>query len=315
MRPETVLEAFGLGGAVPQFIARGNMNHHWAIGVPGKGTVVKRYNALRTAPAVVWEHALIAYAAGRGWPVAKPIAAAGSTVFEHEGQLWSAAPYLRGEHGSETSVGMRTIYGRLLARLHRDLEAFPAEGQRPGAGKVWELDVIARAGGSESFNRLVAEFGRDYPELAARVRRERYRNLHELSRLHYPDLPDRPIHGDFEPWNLLFDAGQLTGVLDFDQARRDALACDIAPVLMPFLPLDLPLAQAFLRGYESVRQLTETEWALLPALVRASLLGWVAFLLARWRMNGEEPAGVARTMTVRFPAWDAFEAQFRGLRG
>lgn len=313
--PREVVEAFGLEPGAVRRAERGAMNRNWVIDTPTGAFVVREHRAAQNAAAVEWEHALIRFAGGKGWPVAMPAPAhSGETTVCHGQRLWSAAPFLRGEHGSATSVAMRTIYGRLLGRLHRDLQAFPSEGQRPGFGKTWELDAMVRPAGMDTFNQLVAAFARDYPELGALIRRERYRNLRELSRLHYPDLPDRVIHGDFEPWNLLFEDGQLTGLFDFDQARRDALACDIAPALMPFLPLELPLADAFSRGYESVRPLSEAEWALLPALVRASLLWWVTFLLVRWRLEGGEPAGIARTMTLRFPAWDAFEKGFRGLR-
>jgi len=52
---------------------------------------------------------------------------------------------------------------------------------------------------------------------------------------------------------------------------------------------------------------------LLPALVRASLLWWVALLLVGWRLTGDAPAGIQRTMNQRFPAFDAFEPEVRAL--
>ena len=149
------------------------------------------------------------------------------------------------------------------------------------------------------------------------IRRYRYRNLRELSRLHYPDLADMPVHGDFQRWNLLWHEGQLTGLLDFDFARRDAQACDLAVLLVPFEPLELRLAGPLLEGYQSVRELSEVEWELLPALSRASLLLWVALLLTSWRTgaNLTAVASITQTVTIRLPALDAAEAGFRSLRG
>jgi Ser/Thr protein kinase RdoA (MazF antagonist) len=103
-------------------------------------------------------------------------------------------------------------------------------------------------------------------------------------------------------------------LLDFDQSRRDAHVADIAPLLMPHMPLDLPLARALLDGYQSVRPLSDAEWDLLPALVRAALLWWVAWVLVEWRKTKDEPGAIFRTMTVRFPAFEAAEAGFRTLR-
>jgi len=313
--PDAVQEEFGLSGGSATPLEGGRMNRHWLAEKDGERLVVRRYHPSRGLESVRWEQALVAHVGRRGWPVAVAKAgASGSAAFVSEGAAWSAAPFLDGETGDAESVAMRTIYGRLLARLHNDMASFEGGSQRPGLGKTWELDVLVEPAGAGGFNALLAAFGREYPELAGSIRRERYRNLRELSRLHYGDLPDRPIHGDFHPWNLLFRDGQLTGVLDFDQCRMDALACDIAPLLMPFQPLEPRLAAAFFSGYESVRPLSEVEWEVLPALVRAALLWWVAHLLVRWLLDGETPAGIARTMTQRFPVFDAYEPTLRGLR-
>jgi aminoglycoside phosphotransferase (APT) family kinase protein len=36
------------------------------------------------------------------------------------------------------------------------------------------------------------------------------------------------IHGDFTPWNLLFDGGRLTGVLDFEATHHTFQVADFA---------------------------------------------------------------------------------------
>ncbi len=291
------------------------MNRNWRVDVPGHPIVLRRYNLARTARAVLWEHELVSFAGSRGWTVPNPIEArTGSTLLEYGGRLWSASTFLEGEPGREDSVGMRFIYGRLLARLHDDIATFGGGQQRPGFGKTWELDVMVEAADTGTFDELLSAFSRDYSELGSTVSRERYRSLRELSRLHYPDLVDYPIHGDFQPKNLLFKDEQLSGVLDFDQCRRDALVCDIAPLLMPFQPLNPRSCAALLEGYESVRPLSDAEWEVLPALVRAALLWWVAFLLVRWRKEGGEPASIERTMNQRFPAFDADEKSIGSLR-
>lgn len=310
-----ILDAFGCPRAPLRQLEGGVINANWLVEKPGGPIVVRRYTAARSIPAIRWEQALIGFAAERGWPVPTPIAVqGGSTLLEKDGHLWSASLFIEGDPGIEDSTALRRIYGRLLARFHRDLAGFGGEGQRPGFGKTWELDLMVEPAEAGTFNELVARFSREYPDLGAAVRRQRYRSLRELSRLHYPDLPEHPIHGDFRPKNLLFKDGNLSAILDFDQARRDALVCDLAPLLMPFMPLDFRLSAALLEGYESVRPLSDDEWALLPAMVRASLLWWVAFLLVRWRKEGTDPAGIARTMNQGFPAFDAAEKGFRALR-
>jgi homoserine kinase type II len=248
--------------------------------------------------------------------VAVPLAtSAGTSVVEHDGRLWTAGPFLDGQPEAEPSASRFRIRGRLLGRLHRDLEEFDLPGQRPQFGKTWELDTWLVPSNVGTFNSVLAQFARDYGDLAASVRRSRHRNLRELSRLHYPDLPDLAIHGDFQNNNLLWSGGQLTGLLDFDFARRDALACDLSTILIPFQPLPLKHAGAFLNGYQAARPLSDREWALLPALARASLLWWVALLMAWWRTGANPNAarGIARTMALRMPALDRWEEAFRSL--
>lgn len=313
--PAEVLEAFGFEGASVEVFPSGLFNRHWLATSGERLAVFRRYAPGRKAAAAAWEQTLIEHAAARGWPVATAFkSVTGATLLEHEGRLWAGMPYLEGRPAPEDRPAQFHIVGRLLGRLHRDLASFEIDGQRPDFGKTWELDAWVAPAGTGSFNELLRQFSGEYPDLAWAIRRQRYRSLRDLSRLHYPDLPDRPIHGDFQRNNLLWNEGQLSGLLDFDLCRRDALACDIAPLLMPFMPLDLKLAAALVEGYQEVRTLSDSEWDVLPSLVRASLLSWVAHLLVEWRLNGLPPEGIARTMTVRFPAFDAAEPAFRALR-
>jgi homoserine kinase type II len=316
--PGEVLEAFGFEGASVELFPTGLYNRHWLATAGERLAVFRRYSAKRTAAAAAWEQTLVEYAGAKGWPVSAPLlrAATGATLLEHEGRLWSAGPYLEGSPNViEDRPAQFHIIGRLLGRLHHDLEGFELTGQRPDCGKAWELDAWVTPANSGTFNELLTAFGKAHPDLASLIRRQRYRNLRDLSRLHYPDLPDMPIHGDFQRNNLLWHEGQLTGMLDFDLCRRDALACDIAPLLLPHMPLDLKLAASLLEGYQEVRPLSDGEWDLLPSLVRASLLVWVSNLLVDWRVNGgDDVTSIARTMTVRFPAFEAAEPAFRALR-
>lgn len=315
--PAAVLEAFGFAGAPSKMFERGLINRHWLVESDREAIVIRRYHSSRTQAAIGWEQRLVQHAASRNWPVASPIPATdASLLVSHEGRFWAASPFLPGQPGTpETDTPAQfNIRGRLLGRLHRDLANFPEEGQRPDFGKLWELDAWVAPAGFGSFNEILRDFERDYADLARLIRRQRYRSLRELARLKYPDLPEMPIHGDFQRSNLLWQDGQFSGLLDFDQTRRDARVADIAPLLMPHMPLELPLARALLDGYQSVRQLSDAEWDLLPALVRASLLWWVAFVLVEWRKTKVEPGAIYRTMTVRFPAFETAEPLYRSLR-
>lgn len=314
--PIEVLQAFGLAGATIRAHSGGSINRHWFVHDGSRDVVLRQSPAHRSRESIEWEQSLVGFAGANGWPVATALRAAGGTrVVEYNGHCWVAMPKLSGEPLSEPTPAMYHNRGRLLARLHRDLAAFPDDIQKPGAGKAWELDAWLAPANIGTFNEVLAAFAFEEPDVSALIRRYRYRNLRELSRLHYPELPDMPIHGDFQGANLLWRDGQLTGLLDFDFARRDAHVCDLATMLVPFEPLEPRFAGPMLEGYESVRPLSDIEWALLPALARAVLLWWIAQLLAGWR-TGQDPgavAGITRTAIIRLPALDAAEASFRDL--
>jgi len=315
--PQEVLDAFGFQGATCTQFERGAVNRTFKVEHSGGVAVLRRGHISRFAPSIAWEQTLIEHAASKGWPVPLPIASSsGATVIEHSGRRWTAAQFLEGDEAPTDRPSMHHIMGRLLGRLHRDLVSFDDTTQRPGFGKSWELDSMVTATDAPTFNALLTDFGKSHPELAAMIRRHRYQNLRELARLHYPDLPEHPIHGDFQPWNLLFSEGNLTGLLDFDWSRRDAQVADLTPVFCTYNPLDIKLAKAFLEGYEAVRPLSDSEWDLLPALVRAELLRFLTFRLVEWKLEGPEgPIGsITRTTTVRFPAFDATVPAIRALR-
>lgn len=309
--PDIVLAAYGLAGAAAAPLDGGNA---WATRAEPQ-VVLKRRRLPGSGAGADWEAELRRQAAAAGWPAGGLVRAAdGSAAAAAGGETWTCETWLPGERREVRSVAGWRILGRLLGRLHSDLARSDPGTQRPGLGKVWELDVLTEAAGAGTFNRLVAAFGERYPDLAASIRRERYRNLRELARLGYPELAEQPIHGDFSPKNLLWTGGELTGLIGWEFARRDAAMCDLAPLLMPDGPLDLPHAQALFEGYAAVRPVSNQEFGILPALVRASLLWQVTVLLIRWRLLGDEPAGIARTMLERFPVFERYALELGALR-
>jgi Ser/Thr protein kinase RdoA (MazF antagonist) len=310
--PHEVLQAFGMqdGGVRP--IEQGLVNRHWEVRLGERRYVLRRYHTARTREAIAWEQWLVDFAAKLGWPVPKPLASgSGETLVVHGGRLWAAAPFLDGVGGAQESVEAFRKQGEVLAELHDNLAGLGGS-QRPGFGPLWDLDSVVRPSGAGSFEELVAEFAVVRPDLASITRAERERNLRELAAGGVDELPLMPIHGDFQRFNLLWSDGRITGIIDFDFCHRDVLIADIAPVLVPFMPLELDLASALLEGYESVRPLSDREWELMMPMARASLLRWVATLLAEWRRTGEVPGGIERTMIER---WAALEEAAPGLAG
>lgn len=98
------------------------------------------------------------------------------------------------------------------------------------------------------------------------------------------DAPSGVIHGDFTPWNLLFNRGGLSGVLDFEACHHNHLIADFA------------LAwrgdhDEVLRGYDAVRPLSQLEWHLVRPTYWAWLFLGVREILAS---HYSQPGGASR---------------------
>ncbi|MFJ9082680.1 phosphotransferase [Streptomyces sp. NPDC102384] len=108
-----------------------------------------------------------------------------------------------------------------------------------------------------------------------------------------PSLRSQVLHNDFSTSNLLVDhdtAEFITGVIDFGDAVRTAIAVDVATALLNQLPRDAasrPVPDLFaeardvLRGYLRSADLTEAELALLPHLVMGRVVARALITLHR----------------------------------
>ena len=104
----------------------------------------------------------------------------------------------------------------------------------------------------------------------------------------WPDhLPKGTVHADLFPDNVLFDKGKLSGVIDFYFASTDILAYDLAVTILSWAasvdgPVDPDLMAAMIEGYDSVRPLTDDEYAALPLLMRGAAMRFLLTRLHDW---------------------------------
>ncbi len=106
-------------------------------------------------------------------------------------------------------------------------------------------------------------------------------------------LRTQVLHNDFNRSNLIVDHDHpqfVTGVIDFGDAVRTAIAIDVATALANQLPRDasgdpsedlFAAARDLMRGYLSVAELTSDEVDLIPHLVMARVIARA--LISSWR--------------------------------
>ncbi|MBV2142573.1 homoserine kinase [Falsochrobactrum sp. TDYN1] len=100
-------------------------------------------------------------------------------------------------------------------------------------------------------------------------------------------LPEGVIHADLFPDNVFFLDDKLSGFIDFYFACTDILAYDVAVCLNAWcfekdFSFNLTKGTAFLRGYNTVRPLSQAEIEALPILARGAALRFMLTRLYDW---------------------------------
>ncbi|BCY08105.1 phosphotransferase enzyme family protein [Actinoplanes sp. L3-i22] len=236
----------------PQLGARST--YTWAAARDGREYVVQRINP---ADSPDWRYSLRVAAALReqGWPTPEP---AEEPLVTPDG-VWLLADRLPGRPhvtaGSDSPAEQRRR-GRLLAELHAALAATGITGQREGFG------FPAAMVGDPELERTLRAYRELHPDDGAELLACRAAAVEFFAANPVVEAPSGVIHGDFTPWNLLFENDRLTGVLDFELTHVSHLVADFALAWRGY-------QDGVISGYEEVRPLSELERSLLVPTFQA----------------------------------------------
>lgn len=266
------LEPLALG-ALSDFagIAAGMQNSNYFVTAGGVRRVLTVFEHLTPAE-LDFYLALMAHLAAHGLPCPQPLAdAAGRRWRVLAGKPAALLSCLPGACRESTSTDDCHALGATLARLHLAASNFPEALPNP-CGAAWRERI-----GRELAALLSAdERGRLLAELEFQAKQD------------YSKLPRGIIHGDLFRDNVLWQAGQLTGVLDFYFAGEDALLFDLAVVANDWCANAASL-RALFAGYASGRPIDADEAQAWPALRRAAALRfWLLRLEVRHRPRAGE---------------------------
>jgi homoserine kinase type II len=292
-------------------IRGGRANRHWRVITRRRLYVLRRYHPRRMPAQIDFEHRLLTYLGSRLVPIAAPIPdASGETLVLLGGRKYALFPFVPGRPAPYSHPRYLRLKGRALAQMHRHARFAPVREQREGFGRVWEPNGAAGFVDADAFESALDRCAWEYPSLAGSLRRAREANREELTRLGYHELPDLPCHMDFHHDNIRFEKGGLTGVIDFDWARRDARVADIAFSIASDC-LEAPLhtainpgaAAAFLQGYVEVDRLSADELQLVVPLLRAHALTMAAYRLSEWTEGSAKAlSSIEHWLRERMPA-------------
>ncbi len=174
-------------------------------------------------------------------------------------------------NGSDTSWATEAQCfhtGAMLAKMHLAGQDFPLQMENPRYNKWW----------NKSAQQLMPVLNEEDAALLQQEIAFLNDNLGE-------HLPSGIIHADLFKDNVLLDGEQVAGFIDFYYACNGNFMYDLAIAVNDWARtadnhLDMPLYQAFIQGYESIRPLSEAERAYFPIAQRAGCIRfWVSRLL------------------------------------
>jgi homoserine kinase type II len=269
---------------------------------------------------VAYAHALQRRLAEQDYPVARLVPTrGGSTLVERKARVYELFEFIEGERDDRSPAAAGEA-GRRLGELHRHLEdrtdadapTSPSFHDAPGLESairqipsvIAAADPDHRAGDLE---RRCAFLIAAYRDAARRVEAEGYR-----------DWPRTTLHGDWHPGNLLYRDGTVVGVLDFDSARLETRAADVANAALQFSlrttdgdpaewphRLDVERIRALVRGYdETAREpLRHEERNALPWLMIEALVLESTVPIAATGYFAHLPGAVFLELVERTVAW------------
>jgi Ser/Thr protein kinase RdoA (MazF antagonist) len=254
---------------------------------------------------VLWEHDLLDYLGPRVPEVPAPVPAAdGATAVEWDGRIASLFPYVEGHRPVRMRRQHRIAAAHTLARIHRAAASFGRAMERPGHSRWWRLDwrenrwwhwsrahsALARAA-SEAPGDLDPSLG----EIAGVLERHLAVLPKAVEELRWRRLPEHAIHGDYHEGNLGVVDDHVVGVFDWDEARLDWRACELADATWAFCrnpwndDFDRDAAGDFLAAYRDAGgEVTDAERGVLVLLMRARRLWEALYAVGEWSLHGKD---------------------------
>ena len=212
---------------------------------------------------------------GHGVPTATPVVLEdGSRMVVRDGVAWTLMPYVAGGHLGSDRASLESL-GATMARLHEvpETDCFP-ESYRMGFDLFEEvISLSSRMGVSDPFVEMltsqIAGIRRDFPS----------------------NLPMGILHGDLFPDNVIGSGGQVSAILDLEEAWTGPMAFDLAMACVGFgwngtVPV-MERWTALFDGYQSIRRLTQDEVDSLPFLHYFATMSIAAWRF--WKHNLSEP--------------------------
>lgn len=283
---EHFIGSYGLGDLLScKGIAEGVENTNYLLHTTKGAFILTIYEKRVDPKDLPFFLGLMEHLSARGVTCPLPVRdAEGRVLNELAGRHAALITFLEGMWPKRPKVEHCLELGKALARMHVAGENFSLRRDNALGLRDWRP--------------LFDKFSRRTDEISGELRPLIEKELGFLGASWPTELPHGVIHADLFPDNVFFIGNKLSGLIDFYFACNDALAYDIAVCLNAWcfetnFQFNATKGRALLRGYDSVRGLSDKELYALPTLARGAAM---RFLLTRsydW-LNTPKDALVAR---------------------
>jgi homoserine kinase type II len=261
----------------------GYTNHSFFITTSTGKYVLRRSNmhwkTRKGADAMKFEVRLIGHLRECGYPAPQIIPTReGDRYFAHQGAFYLMTAFIVGAPYDEQNTAHLLVAGEALGRYHRLVRTLsgPSYASPPILGPR-AISTLDRA------EHLVAPFlsaeEREHLRNQTSYLRSQFASIPRAVAERYPALNKQVIHGSFSATSLIFTGDALAGVLDYDRARFEAVATDLAIAIRSFClhrgrnerrwaDLDYTRCRDLLAAYQGVEPLPEEELRALPLILR-----------------------------------------------
>ncbi len=262
------VELLRLWSIAPTAYLGGRRNQHWFV-QSGARTLV-----LHASPVdVAYELAVQRHLRQAGWPIAEVV----QGPLRLDDTYWYITTHLAGMPREE-SPGEHRQRGRLLAGLHNDTAELATLGQRDG----FSLSDVAIA--HPDLEPALTAYERLRPEEGGILRWHLDWARDAFSRLDLSQGETAVLHGDFAPWNLLYQESRLTGVLDFEFSHLNYRVADFALAWRGD-------QDDVITGYDEIHPLSDLDYKLLVPVFWSWLLTGLYSNIADILSGRAEPHG------------------------
>lgn len=278
---QEISDLYGLGRVLGYWKTyRGTINQNWVIQTANGRFVIRCANPDRSLTDLYAEHAFLRclVLARLPFDLPSPLTSTnGDTILRHRGQSVWVYRFIEGVVAGVLDDRLVVNLAKAVAVMHDTAENANLVFRRsnPTVFEIgWLIDAL------QDSKRLRNAYLSDNPAYVAYVSLvdEVIDLIAGLSQPGYEQIRRFPIHGDWNPNNLIIKNKHIVGIIDFDHLLFDTAIRDIAAFLQYecgivgySYALDLSKSARFLAEYTRHRALTEADIKLIPQI---AISGW-----------------------------------------